>query len=35
MAPLTHPAQKNNQVDSKIKDVGKSYMFKEKFINQH
>ena len=25
---------KNDQVDSKIKDMGKSYMFKKKFINQ-
>ena len=34
MTPLTHPAKKFDQVDSKIKDVGKSYMFKRKFINQ-
>ncbi len=30
MTPLTHPAKKIDQVDSKIK----SYMFKKKFINQ-
>ena len=34
MTPLTHPAQKNYQVDSEIKDLGQSYMFKKKFINQ-
>ena len=34
MAPLTHPAQKIDQVDSEIKDMGQSYMFKKKFINQ-
>ena len=34
MIPLTHPAQKIDQVDSEIQDVGYSYMFKEKFINQ-
>ena len=34
MAPLTHPAQKIDQVDSKIKDVGQSYMFKKKFISK-
>ena len=34
MAHLTHPAKKNDQVDSEIKDMGYSYMFKEKFINQ-
>ena len=33
MTPLTHPAKKIDQVDSEIKDVGKSYMFKRKFIN--
>ena len=34
MAPLTHPAKKIDHVDSEIKDMGKSYMFKEKFIKQ-
>ena len=34
MTPLTHPAKKIDQVDSKIMDVGWSYMFKKKFINQ-
>ena len=34
MAPLTHPAQKIDQVDSEIEDVGQSYMFKKKFFNQ-
>ena len=34
MTPLTHPAQKIDQVDSQIKDVGWSYMFKKKFINK-
>ena len=34
MAPLTHPAKKNDQVDSEIKNVGKSYMFMKKFISQ-
>ena len=33
MTPLTHSAKKVDQVDSKIKDLGKSYMFKKKFIN--
>ena len=33
MTPLTHPAKKIEQVDSEIKDVGLSYMFKKKFIN--
>ena len=27
-------SQKVDRVDSKIKDVGKSYMFKKKFIDQ-
>ena len=34
MTPLTHPAKKIDQVDSKIKDVGQSYMFKKKFISK-
>ena len=34
MTPLTHPAKKIDQMDSEIKDVGESYMFKKKFINQ-
>ena len=34
MTPLTHPAKKIDQVDSDNKDMGKSYMFKKKFINQ-
>ena len=34
MTPLTHPAKTIDQVDSKIKDLGQSYMFKKKFINQ-
>ena len=34
MTPLTHPAKKIDQMDSKSKDVGQSYMFKKKFINQ-
>ena len=34
MTPLTHPAKKNDQVDSEIKDMGQSYMFRKKFINQ-
>ena len=34
MTPLTHPAKKIDQEDSEIKDVGKSYMFEKKFINQ-
>ena len=33
MIPLTHPANKIDQVDSENKDVGKSYMIKEKVIN--
>ena len=33
MTPLTHPAKKIDQVDSKIKDVGYFYI-KKKFINQ-
>ena len=32
--PLTHPAKKIDQVDSEIKDVGYSSMFKKKFINR-
>ena len=32
--PLTHPSQKIDQVDSKIKDMGYSKMFKKKFIDQ-
>ena len=34
MTPLTHLAKKIDQVDSKIKDVEYSYMFKKNFINQ-
>ena len=34
MTPLTHPAKKIYQMDSEIKDVGQSYMFKKKFINK-
>ena len=34
MTPLTHLAKKIDQVDSEIKDMRKSYMFKKKFINQ-
>ena len=34
MTPLTHPAKKIDQMDSENKDMGKSYMFKKKFINQ-
>ena len=34
MAPLTHPAKKIDQVDSEIKDMGKSSMFKKKFISK-
>ena len=34
MTPLTYPAKKIDQVDSRIKEVGQSYMFKKKFINQ-
>ncbi len=33
MTPLTHSANKIDQVDSEIKDVGSSYIFKKKFIN--
>ena len=32
--PLTHPAKKIDQKDSENKDMGKSYMFKKKLINQ-
>ena len=32
--PLDFSSQKIDQVDSEIKDVGHSYMFKKKFINQ-
>ena len=31
---MTHPAQKIDQVDSETKNMGQSYMFKKKFINQ-
>ncbi len=34
MIPLTHPAKQIDQVDSKIKEMGQSYMFKKKFIDQ-
>ncbi len=34
MTPLTHPAKKIDQVDSEIKDLEYSYLFKKKFINQ-
>ena len=34
MIPLTHPAKKIDQADSKIKDMGQSYMFKKKFNGQ-
>ena len=34
MTPLTHTAKKIDQMDSEIKDMGESYMFKKKFINQ-
>ena len=34
MTPLTHPAKKIDQVDSEIKDVGQSYMFKKKFLSK-
>ena len=34
MTPLTHPAKKIYQMDSENKDIGQSYMFKKKFINQ-
>ena len=33
MTPLTHPAKKIDKVDSEIKDMGQSYMFKKKFID--
>ena len=33
MTPLTHPAKKIDQMDSEIKDMGQSYMFKKKFIS--
>ena len=32
--PLDSSAKKIDQVDSEIKDMGWSYLFKEKFINQ-
>ena len=32
MIPFTRPAQKIDQVDSKNKDMGKSYMIQEKVI---
>ena len=32
--PLDSSSQKINQVDSVIKDMGWSFMFKKKFINQ-
>ena len=32
MTPLTHLAKKNDQVDSEMKDMELSYMFKNKFI---
>ena len=31
--PFTHPAKKIDQVDSEIKAMGESYMFKKKFID--
>ena len=31
--PPTHPGLQGDQVDSKIKDVGQSYMIREKDIN--
>ena len=34
MTPLTHPAKKIDQVDSKIKDMRQSYMFRKKFIDE-
>ena len=34
MTPLTHLAKKIDQVDSAIKDMELSHMFKKKFINQ-
>ena len=33
MTPLTCPAKKIDQVDSKVKDIGWSNMFNKKFIN--
>ena len=33
MIPFDHPANQLDQVDSKIKDMGQSYMIKEKIIN--
>ena len=33
MIPFTHRANKIDQVDSKIKDIRKSYLIKEKVIN--
>ena len=33
MVPLIYPAKKTDQVESMIKEKGKSYMFKKKFIN--
>ena len=33
MIPITHPAQKIDQLDSENKDMGQSYMFQEKVIN--
>ena len=32
--PLDSSSQKIDQVDTEIKDMGQSYMFKKKFINQ-
>ena len=32
--PIDSSSQKNDQVDSKIKDMGQSYMFKKKFISK-
>ena len=34
MTPLTHPAKNIYQMDSKIRDVGQSHMFKKKFISK-
>ncbi len=34
MIPLTHPAKKINQADTKIKDMGQYYMFKKKIMDQ-
>ncbi len=33
MTPPTHPGHKLDQVDSKIKNMGKSYMIRKKVIN--